>query len=88
MHENIAGTVGILECCRKYGVKRIIFSSSAATYGDVADSALPISETLPQQPLSFYGLTKKTAENYLELYRLAYGIDYVILRFANVYGER
>lgn len=88
MHENIAGTVRILECCRKYGVKRIIFSSSAATYGDVADSALPISETLPQQPLSFYGLTKKTAENYLELYRLAYGIDYVILRFANVYGER
>lgn len=88
MHENIAGTVRILECCRKYSVKRIIFSSSAATYGDVADSALPISETLPQQPLSFYGLTKKTAENYLELYRLAYGIDYVILRFANVYGER
>ena len=88
MHENIAGTVRILECCRKYGVKRIVFSSSAATYGDVADSALPISETLPQQPLSFYGLTKKTAENYLELYRLAYGIDYVILRFANVYGER
>ena len=88
MHENIAGTVRILECCRKYSVKRIVFSSSAATYGDVADSALPISETLPQQPLSFYGLTKKTAENYLELYRLAYGIDYVILRFANVYGER
>lgn len=59
MHENIAGTVRILECCRKYGVKRIVFSSSAATYGDVADSALPISETLPQQPLSFYGLTKR-----------------------------
>lgn len=88
MYQNVAGIVRILECCRKYGVKRIIFSSSAATYGDVAETALPISETLPQVPLSFYGLTKKTAENYLELYHLAYGLDYVVLRFANVYGER
>ena len=88
MYQNVSGTVRILECCRKYGVKRIIFSSSAATYGDVAETALPISETLPQAPLSFYGLTKKTAEKYLELYHLAYGLDYVVLRFANVYGER
>ena len=88
MYQNVAGIVRILECCRKYGVKRVIFSSSAATYGDVADSVLPISETLPQTPLSFYGLTKKTAENYLDLYHLAYGLDYVVLRFANVYGER
>ncbi len=88
MYQNVAGTVRILECCRKYGVKRIIFSSSAATYGDVDEKALPISETLPQTPLSFYGLTKKTAEKYLELYHLAYGLDYVVLRFANVYGER
>lgn len=88
MYQNVAGTVRILECCRKYGVKRIIFSSSAATYGDVDEKALPISETLPQAPLSFYGLTKKTAEKYLDLYHLAYGLDYVVLRFANVYGER
>lgn len=88
MYQNVAGTVRILECCRKYGVKRIIFSSSAATYGDVDEKALPISETLPQAPLSFYGLTKKTAEKYLELYHLVYGLDYVVLRFANVYGER
>ncbi|HBK27662.1 MAG TPA: UDP-glucose 4-epimerase [Dialister sp.] len=88
MYQNVAGTVRILECCRKYGVKRVIFSSSAAIYGDVDEKALPISETLPQAPLSFYGLTKKTAEKYLELYHLAYGLDYVVLRFANVYGER
>ena len=88
MYQNVAGTVRILECCRKYGVKRVIFSSSAAIYGDVDEKALPISETLPQTPLSFYGLTKKTAEKYLELYHLAYGLDYVVLRFANVYGER
>ena len=51
MYQNVAGTVRILECCRKYGVKRIIFSSSAATYGDVDEKALPIAETLPQTPL-------------------------------------
>lgn len=88
MYQNIAGTVHILECCRKYGVKRVIFSSSAATYGDVDEKALPLPETLPQEPLSFYGLTKMTVEKYLALYHLAYGLHYVVLRFANVYGER
>lgn len=88
MYQNIAGTVHILECCRKYGVKRIIFSSSAATYGDVDEKALPIPETLPQLPLSFYGLTKTTVERYLALYQQIFGIHYVVLRFSNVYGER
>lgn len=88
MYQNIAGTVHILECCRKYGIQRVIFSSSAATYGDVDEKALPVQETLPQIPLSFYGLTKMTVEKYLALYHLAFGIHYVVLRFANVYGER
>ena len=88
MYQNIAGTVHILECCRKYSVKRVIFSSSAATYGDVDEKALPLPETLPQEPLSFYGLTKMTVEKYLALYHLAYDLHYVVLRFANVYGER
>lgn len=88
MYQNIAGTVHILECCRKYGVQRVIFSSSAATYGDVDEKALPVQETLPQIPLSFYGLTKMTVEKYLALYHLAFGIHYMVLRFANVYGER
>lgn len=88
MYQNIAGTVHILECCRKYGVKRVIFSSSAATYGDVDEKALPIPETLPQLPLSFYGLSKMTVEKYLALYQQVFGIHYVVLRFSNVYGER
>lgn len=69
-------------------MKRIVFSSSAATYGDVNEKALPIPETLPQLPLSFYGLTKMTVEKYLALYQQAFGIHYVVLRFSNVYGER
>lgn len=88
MEDNIEGTVNILEAARKYGVKRIIFSSSAAVYGDIAPECLPVRETEPLRPVSFYGLSKMTCENYIRLYQKAYGLSYVIFRFANVYGER
>ena len=60
MEDNIEGTVNILEAARKYGVKRIIFSSSAAVYGDIAPECLPVRETEPLCPVSFYGLSKMT----------------------------
>ena len=88
MFQNIDGTVRILECCRKYGVPRVIFSSSAAVYGDVEEKDLPITEDHSAEPLSFYGLTKLTVEKYLALYHRIFGIHYMALRFANVYGER
>lgn len=83
---NISGTVNLLEACRKTNVKRIVFSSTAAVYGDV--TALPVLETSPLMPASFYGLSKLTCENYMALYRKLYGLDYIVLRYANVYGER
>lgn len=83
---NIMGTVNILEACRKTGVKRIVFSSTAATYGDIEE--VPIREEFSVNPLSFYGLSKLTVEKYLKLYHDLYGLEYVILRYANVYGER
>lgn len=83
---NILGTVQLLEGCRKSGVKRVVFASTAAVYGDV--QALPIQETQPVAPLSFYGLSKHTVERYLALYHDLCGLEYVALRFANVYGER
>ena len=83
---NIRGTINILEACRKTGVRRIIFSSTAAVYGDV--SAVPVLEDFTTDPLSFYGLSKLTVEKYLKLYQKLYGLEYVILRYANVYGER
>jgi len=83
---NIAGTVNILEACRKSKVKRIVFASTAAVYGDI--TALPVIETSPTAPTSFYGLSKLTCENYLAMYSAVYGLDYVVLRYANVYGER
>ncbi len=86
--ENVMGTVNILEAARHSGVKRIIFASTAASYGDVTEDRLPIREEENLAPMSFYGLSKVTVEKYLQLYHDLYGLDYVALRFANVYGER
>jgi len=83
---NVLGTVNILEAARQTGVKRVIFSSSAAVYGD--DNPIPIREDAFIKPTSFYGLSKFVAENYLRLYQQSFGVDFVILRYANVYGER
>lgn len=87
-HESVMGTVDILEFACTHHVGRVIFASSAAVYGNPGEDALPIHETQPLQPLSFYGYSKMTAEGYLKLYHDCYGLDYVVLRFANVYGER
>ena len=86
--ENIIGLVNVLEGARAGGVRRIIFPSSAAVYGDVVDSQLPLTADMSLAPLSFYGLTKEMSERYLDLYHRHYGLEYVVLRFANVYGER
>ena len=83
---NISGTVNLLEACRKANVKRVVFSSTAAVYGNV--TALPVVESATKTPTSFYGLSKLTCENYLALYNQVYGLEYVVLRYANVYGER
>jgi UDP-glucose 4-epimerase len=85
---NILGIVNVLEACRKTDVKRVVFPSSAAVYGDLA--AVPLTEDLAgeAEPASFYGLSKLTAEKYLALYYKSFGLEYVALRYANVYGER
>ena len=85
--ENIMGTLNVLEAARQCGA-RVIFASTAAAYGDVAEMDLPVKESQALHPQSFYGLTKVGAEKYLQLYHDIYGLDYVVCRFANVYGER
>lgn len=86
--ENIIGTINLLEAARQCDIERVVFSSTAAGYGNVSADDLPVLESKPLAPMSFYGLSKVTAEHYLEVYRQIFGMDYVVLRFANVYGER
>jgi UDP-glucose 4-epimerase len=81
---NIAGTINLLENCVKYKVKKFIFASSAAIYGE--PEYLPIDEDHPQHPISFYSLSKQTSEQYIRLFSNHFGLNYSILRFANVFG--
>ena len=86
--ENIMGTVNVLEAARKSDVQRVVFASSAAVYGKVQVEGVPVDEHQEPAPVSFYGLSKMTVEKYLVLYHRLYGLNYVILRLADVYGER
>lgn len=84
---NILGTLNLLENCVKYGVKKVIFASSGgAIYGE--QEVFPAPETHPTRPLSPYGISKLTVEHYLYYYKVTGGVDFVSLRYANVYGPR
>lgn len=83
---NINGTINILESCRLANVKKVIFASTSAVYGDIQKS--PVSENEPTAPISNYGLSKQTAESYIRLYQRFHDLPYTILRYGNVYGPR
>ena len=84
---NIKGLLNLLQNAIKHKVKKIIFiSSGGAIYGEA--SQYPTSEDYPPRPLSPYAISKFTSEYYLAYYRHQYGLDYTILRYANVYGPR
>lgn len=83
---NLEGVLHVLEACRIHGTGHILFSSSAAVYGD--NFHIPLKETERLVPTSPYGITKMTTEHYLRVYHELYGMDATVFRFANVYGER
>jgi UDP-glucose 4-epimerase len=84
---NIGGGLGLLECCRRYGVRRIIYSSSGgAGYGDT--DVIPTPENHPTLPISPYGITKIAMEHYVSAWSGIYGIGGISLRYANIYGPR
>jgi len=84
---NVLGGLNILENCRLHKVKKIIFSSTGgAIYGEAEE--IPTSESAPAYPLSPYGIHKLTFEKYLNYYHQVFGLNYTVLRFANVYGPR
>ena len=83
---NLKGTLNILETARLNGVKKVIFSSSAAVYGD--EPTQPKNESSQTKPISPYGYEKLIGEQYMKLYSELYGVETVSLRYFNVYGER
>ncbi|GAA1370552.1 NAD-dependent epimerase/dehydratase family protein [Peribacillus frigoritolerans] len=83
---NIMGTINIAKLSHKYAIKKIVFASSAAVYGDA--DVMPITLSHLTSPLSPYGASKKTAEDYLKLAKELYDLNYVNLRYSNVYGPR
>ncbi len=87
---NIDGTLNLLEAVRSMGrnPRFIYFSTGGAIYGDVPGEDLPATESMETQPLSPYGVSKLAIEIYLRAYAHLYGIDYGIVRPANIYGPR
>ncbi len=83
---NVNGLLNVLEACVENKVKKIVFSSSAAIYGD--DPQLPKSVNLKPQPQSPYGITKLDGEYYLQMFNKEYGLGAVSLRYFNVFGPR
>jgi UDP-glucose 4-epimerase len=83
---NVMGLVNVLEACVETGVRKIVFASSGATYGNPI--YLPIDENHPQRPESPYGITKMVAEHYLRYYARDRGLAFTALRYGNVYGPR
>lgn len=83
---NILGLINILQNATRSGARKIIFSSSGATYGTV--EKMPVDEKTPQNPESPYGITKLATEHYLRFWKNMHGLDFTALRYGNVYGPR
>lgn len=82
-----AATFNVIDLCKKHGVKKLIYSSSASVYGLAQHFPTPESDN-PYDNQTFYGATKMFGEQMLRSYKFMHGLDYVALRYFNVYGER
>lgn len=84
---NVRGSLNVLECARRFGTQKFIYiSTGGAVYGE--PEYLPVDEKHPVNPICPYGASKHTVEHYLFMYRYNYGLNYVVLRYPNVYGPR
>lgn len=83
---NVRGTENLLEAARKNGVRRVVFASSSAVYGDSPDQ--PLREDAPTRSLSPYAASKRINEIQADLYTRAFGVEVVGLRYFNVFGPR
>jgi len=86
-HVNVTGSLSVLELSVRYAVRKFIFASSGgAIYGE--PRVLPAKESTPEMPISHYGVAKLSVERYLYAYHHLYGLEFIALRYANVYGPR
>ena len=83
---NVGGILNVLEAARAGGVKKVIYSASSSAYGD--QEKMPLTEDMPADPVSPYGLQKYVGELYCRLFSTVYGLRTVSLRYFNVYGSR
>ncbi len=84
--DNLTATLALLEAARKHKVKRFVFSSSAAVYGDTHGK--PAQETMKPDPQSHYAVQKLAGEHYCQVYARLYGLETVSLRYFNIFGPR
>jgi UDP-glucose 4-epimerase len=86
---NVIGTINVLEGARVARARKVVFASSGGTiYGEPAPRDLPCKESHPQNPGSPYGVSKRVAFDYLNVYRQLHGLEFTALALANVYGPR
>ncbi|MYE88348.1 NAD-dependent epimerase/dehydratase family protein [Candidatus Poribacteria bacterium] len=84
---NILGSIRLIQACIEHSVKKVIYASSGGTvYGE--PTYLPVDEAHPIAPISPYGISKHTVEHYLFLAAASAGLNYTVLRYANIYGPR
>ncbi|MBA1280022.1 NAD-dependent epimerase/dehydratase family protein [Stutzerimonas stutzeri] len=84
---NLVGTLNLCEAMRDEGIRRVVFASSAAVYGNNGEGQ-PIDEETPKAPLTPYAADKLASEHYLDFYRRQHGLEPVIFRFFNIFGPR
>src|SRR5712691_2644806 len=85
-HINVDGTLNVLVAARDAKVKRLVFAGSSAVYGETP--TLPKCESMPPAPISPYGVSKLAGEIYGQVFQRAYGLEFVSLRYFNVFGPR
>ena len=84
---NVLGGINLIEAAVANGVKRFIYAGTAgAGYGEPKE--MPVPESYPMNPITPYGISKHTVEHYLFTFHFLYGMDYVVVRYGNVYGPR
>ena len=85
VYKNCVGTTTVLQCAREAGVKRLVYSSTSSGYGN---NSSPNIETQPDDCLNPYSASKVAAEKFCKMYSDLYGLETVVLRYFNVFGER